>query len=57
MLLDHSTYEKVGDHGAIIKLLAAKNRHGSRGEVPLMWDYTTLKAREVDEREFEEGAR
>jgi replicative DNA helicase len=57
MLLDHSTYQETGESSAIIKLLAAKNRHGGRGEVPLMWDYTTLRAREVDEREFEEGAR
>jgi len=57
MLLDHTTYEETGETTAIIKLLAAKNRHGGRGEVPLMWDYTTLTAREVDEREFEEGAR
>ncbi len=57
MLLDHTTYEDTGENAAIIKLLIAKNRHGGRGEVPLMWDYTTLRAREVDEREFEEGAR
>jgi replicative DNA helicase len=56
LLLDHSTYKETGETGAIIKLLIAKNRHGSRGEVPLMWDYSTLRARECDAREFEEGA-
>lgn len=57
LLLDHSTYKETGETGAIIKLLIAKNRHGSRGEVPLMWDYSTLRATECDAREFEEGAR
>ena len=56
LLLDHTTYTETGEHSAIIKLLVAKNRHGSRGEVPLMWDYSTLQARECDLREFEEGA-
>ena len=56
LLLDHSTYEDTGD-GALIKLLVAKNRHGSSGEIPLSWDYRTLRAVEVDPREFEEGAK
>lgn len=56
MLLDHSTYQENGESSALIKLLAAKNRHGSRAEVPLMWDYSCLRVKEVDEREFEEGA-
>ena len=56
LLLDHSTYKETSETGAIIKLLVAKNRHGSRGEVPLMWDYSTLRAKECDAREFEEGA-
>jgi replicative DNA helicase len=56
LLLDHSTYKETGETGAIIKLLVAKNRHGSRGEVPLMWDYSTLRVKECDAREFEEGA-
>ncbi len=57
MLLDHTSYQVTGDHGALIKLMIAKNRHGSLGEIPLSWDYTTLRAKEVDAREFEEGAR
>jgi replicative DNA helicase len=57
LLLDHSTYEDYGDNGALIKLLVAKNRHGSSGEIPLAWDYSTLRAQEVDPREFEEGAK
>lgn len=56
MLLDHTTYKDTGNHAAIIKLLAAKNRHGSCGEIPLMWDYNTLRATQCDAREFEEGA-
>ncbi len=53
LLLDHSTYKDTGDHQAMIKLLVAKNRHGSLGEVPLMWDYNTLRATQCDSREFE----
>ncbi len=56
LLLDHTTYQETGEDAALIKLLAAKNRHGSRAEVPLLWDYSTLRAKEVDAREFEEGA-
>jgi replicative DNA helicase len=56
LLLDHTTYKEIGESGALIKLLAAKNRHGARAEIPLMWDYSTLRAKEVDAREFEEGA-
>ena len=53
MLLDHTSYKETGAHQAMIKLLAAKNRHGSCGEIPLMWDYNTLRARQCDAREFE----
>ena len=53
MLLDHTTYKETGRHQAMIKLLTAKNRHGSCGEIPLMWDYSTLRARQCDSREFE----
>ena len=53
MLLDHTSYQETGEHQALIKLLAAKNRHGSCGEIPLMWDYSTLRARQCDAREFE----
>lgn len=53
MLLDHTSYKETGKHQAMIKLLTAKNRHGSCGEIPLMWDYTTLRARQCDSREFE----
>lgn len=54
MLLDHTSYKETGQHQALIKLLAAKNRHGSCGEIPLMWDYYTLRATQCDPREFEE---
>ena len=53
MLLDHTTYKETGRHQAMIKLLAAKNRHGSWGEIPLMWDFSTLRARQCASREFE----
>ena len=53
LLLDHTTYKETGRSQAMIKLLVAKNRHGSCGEIPLMWDYTTLRATQCDAREFE----
>jgi len=53
MLLDHTSYKETGRSQAMIKLLVAKNRHGSCGEIPLMWDYTTLRATQTDAREFE----
>ncbi len=56
LLLDHTTYKETGRAQAMIKLLVAKNRHGSCGEIPLMWDYTTLRATQCDAREFEVDA-
>ena len=53
LLLDHTSYKETGRAQAMIKLLVAKNRHGSCGEIPLMWDYTTLRATQCDAREFE----
>ena len=53
LLLDHTSYKETGQAQAMIKLLVAKNRHGSCGEIPLMWDYTTLRATQCDAREFE----
>lgn len=45
LLLDHSRADRDGDHGRTW-LLVAKNRHGPLGEVPIEWDYTTLRVRE-----------
>ena len=53
LLLDHTTYQETGDSKALIKFLVAKNRHGSNGEIPLMWDYETLRATQCDAREFD----
>ena len=46
ILLDHSRYEKL-PHGARTWLLLDKNRHGPRLEIPVAWDYRTLKVREA----------
>ena len=46
LLLDHSRYER-GDRSAKTWALLAKNRHGSQGEIPIEWDYRTLKVREA----------
>ena len=52
LLLDHSRYSKEG-HLARTWLIMDKNRHGSRGEIPIEWDYRTVSVREATEREVE----
>ena len=46
LLLDHSRYQK-GDRSAKTWALLAKNRHGGQGEIPIEWDYKTLRVREA----------
>ena len=46
LLLDHSRYEK-GNRSAKTYALLAKNRHGSPGEIPIEWDYRSLRVREA----------
>ena len=46
LLLDHSRYER-GDRSAKTWALLAKNRHGGQGEIPIEWDYRTLRVREA----------
>ena len=47
LLLDHSRYErKPGASTAMTYLIIDKNRHGPVGELPIMWDYRSLKMRE-----------
>lgn len=49
LLLDHTRYERALDgKSAKTWALLAKNRHGSTGEVPIEWDYRTLRVREAD---------
>ena len=46
LLLDHSRYVRTG-HEAKTWVLAAKNKHGPTGEIPVHWDYRTLQMREA----------
>lgn len=46
VLLDHTRYVKH-DHTARTWLLLGKNRHGSNVEIPIEWDYRTLRIREA----------
>jgi replicative DNA helicase len=45
LLLDHSRYQRNGDRADTCVILG-KNRHGSQGEIPVEWDYLTLRVRE-----------
>ena len=58
LLLDHSRYER-GDRSAKTWALLAKNRHGALGEIPIHWDYRSLRVREADPDEEDQwpGAR
>jgi len=53
LLLDHSRYVRT-DSKAKTWLLAAKNKHGPTGEIPVEWDYRTLKMREALDDEIAE---
>lgn len=46
LLLDHSRRETHG-HTARTYLMNAKNRHGPVGDLPIEWDFSTLRAREA----------
>ena len=48
-LLDHSRYEKDSQDPSKARtwLRVAKNRHGRTGEIPVLWDYRTLRIREA----------
>ena len=45
ILLDHSRYSRVDKIGKTWVIID-KNRHGPSGEVPIEWDYRTLRMRE-----------
>ena len=47
LLLDHSRYARGVDRSARTYALLAKNRHGGQGEIPIHWDYKTLRVREA----------
>lgn len=47
VLLDHSRYKRLEDErSALTWALLAKNRHGGQGDIPIEWDYRTLRVRE-----------
>lgn len=55
LLLDHSRQRRSGEkdrHNQTWAMLG-KNRHGSTGEIPIEWDYRTLRVREVRADEAE----
>ena len=45
VLLDHSTFKRTGMTATGMVLLA-KNRHGPQVDIPVRWDYRTLRVRE-----------
>lgn len=56
LLLDHSRYERDPLHSHIARTYAVldKNKHGDRIEIPILWDYRTLTAREgLDDEKHE----
>ncbi len=56
ILLDHSRYERAGDTAKTWVVLG-KNRYGPSVEIPILWDYRTLRVREqVPEEEDSVGA-
>ena len=42
LLFDHSRFERTG-HTANTFLLCSKNRHGSVADIPVQWDFETLR--------------
>lgn len=47
LLLDHSRYER-DEHARLARtfLIVDKNRHGPVADIPILWDYKTLRMRE-----------
>jgi KaiC/GvpD/RAD55 family RecA-like ATPase len=58
LLFDHSRYERQGEHANTF-LIIDKNRHGGVCDIPIRWDYRTLRleprAHTIDEQEKEHG--
>lgn len=49
VLLDHSRYERdsLNERLARTWVRIDKNRHGGQGDIPVLWDYRTLRVREA----------
>ena len=56
LLLDHSCYERQGLGEATGKVKLAKNRHGPSVDIPVRWDYSTLRIHEDSQAVEEEPA-
>lgn len=62
LLIDHSRYARdfLNPNTARTFLRIDKNRHGAVGDIPIMWDYTSLQCREAmpdEEPEWEQLGR
>lgn len=53
LLIDHTTFRRFSIGDSIVKLLLAKNRHGPDGEIPVAWDYQTLRCYETEASRFD----
>jgi replicative DNA helicase len=49
-LLDHSNYDEDGERPWIHRtwIRIAKNRHGSKGNIPIEWNWRTFRCREAE---------
>lgn len=49
LLLDHSRYERDTQHPHLARtwVIVGKNRHGPQVDIPVQWDYRTLRIREA----------
>jgi KaiC/GvpD/RAD55 family RecA-like ATPase len=58
LLFDHSRFERQGQQ-ANTWLIMDKNRHGAVADIPVRWDYTTLRleprSQSIEEQEAEHG--
>jgi replicative DNA helicase len=58
LLFDHSRFERQGQT-ANTWLIIDKNRHGAVTDIPVQWDYTTLRllprSQSIEEQEQEHG--
>lgn len=56
VLLDHTSYERQGQQGATGNLILGKNRHGPLLEIPIAYDYETLRITETTASSVREAA-
>lgn len=49
ILIDHSRFERGDNTGRTFLVLT--NRHGKHGDIPIEWNYTTLRPREAEPHE------